>query len=399
MRLGKGYETQLSGPETPTRGPSGDSSCTDPASRTRPPPAGPCGSPPYIWVHRSADTTLEHEHEHEHEDPRLGVDNHVYVKIHNDGTASESGELELYFTAASANLNDPTSWTPIDTRSETLSPGVAVFDFLWSDLPGEGHYCLLARWDTDGSALAFTDIGAAVRNDNDLIWRNVNIVDLSGDIEDSAGDFMMAGHRRFRETYLVLESDPKNPPGLDWPALVRVTMALDTEVLAVNPQMVQNLEPLSGGRYRVPVAGKGARAVIGPFRMGPRQQALIALDFEPDRNAVRKARAGLVNPCIRHHRQPGGRRLANAAAARGGVTVLGGVTFTLMVPPAGLRQRRPGAGAWPPSPASGSKPGIRASRAAGSNAHDINVTKCCAAASNLLLCTAPKARVSRDTPH
>jgi hypothetical protein len=254
----------------------------------------PMWQSPYIWVRHSEDTTLEHEHEHE--DPRLGIDNHVYVKIHNDGTVNESGDLELYFAAASTNLNDPANWTPIGSRSETLSPGVEVFDFTWSDLPGEGHYCLLARWNTDGSALAFTDLGSAVRNDNDLIWRNVNIVDLGGDIDDSAGDFMMTGHREFRETYLVLDSMAKNPSGLDWPALVRVTMKIDADGLADDPQVTQNLEPLGDGRYLLPVTSKGTRAVIGPFRMDPRQRARIALDFEPDRAAVRKTQAGLANP-------------------------------------------------------------------------------------------------------
>lgn len=286
---------------------------------------------PYIWVRRSEDATLEHEHEHQ--DPQLGIENHVYVKIHNDGTVEDPGDLELYFAAASTNLNDPANWTQIGTRNETLSPGVEVFNFTWDDLPGEGHYCLLARWNTDGSALAFMDLGTAVRNDNDLIWRNVNIVDLGGDIDDSAGDFMMAGHREFRDTFLVLEIGPKNEPRLDWPNLVKVTMKIDPEALAYDQLSVQGLEPIGQGLYQVPITAVGTNAVIGSFRLSPQQSTQIALDFEVDREALRKAQGTLANPeyydITASQISPGA---ATTAAVDASTTVLGGVTFTLMVP-------------------------------------------------------------------
>lgn len=288
---------------------------------------------PYIWVRRSEDTGLEHEHEHE--DPRLGIENHVYVKLHNDGTASQSGDLELYFAAASTNLNDPSNWTPIGTQSITLSPGVEVRHFPWNDLPGEGHYCLLARWNEDGSALSFSNIGTAVRNSNDLIWRNVNIIDLSGDIDDSAGDFQIAGHREFRETYLVLDAAPKGDSTVPWQQLVKVTMETDTKILTSDQPSIQNLKSEGEGRYMVPISTKGSRSVIGPFRLSAGQTSKVSLDFAVDREAVRKIGSQLANPeyfdITASQVAPGQLKTTSETTDTSG-TILGGVTFTLMIP-------------------------------------------------------------------
>jgi hypothetical protein len=288
---------------------------------------------PYIWVRLSEDTSLEHAHEHE--DPQLGIENHVYVKIHNDGTASQSGDLELYFASASTNLNDPSNWTQIDSRNETLSPGVEVAHFTWDDLPGDGHYCLLARWNEDGSVLDFTNLDTAVRNDNDLIWRNVNIIDLGGDIDDSAGDFKMTGHRKFRGTYLLLETNPKNTPKVRWPELVKVTLRIDPGALAGDQTEARNLLRQANDRYPVPVGIKDARLIIGPFRLSPNQSIKVSLDFEVNRDAVRKAGSRLANPEFFDitASQIAGVSPKNEAMARSAANiVLGGVTFTLKVP-------------------------------------------------------------------
>jgi hypothetical protein len=292
---------------------------------------------PYIWVRRSEDTTLEHEHEHQ--DPYLDINNHVYVKMHNDGGAAQTGDLELYYASASTNLNDPSNWTPIGTQNQTLSPGVEVFHFTWSGLPGEGHYCLLARWNEGGTPLSFTNINDAVRNDNDLIWRNVNIVDLSGDIDDSAGDFMMAGDRRFEKTFLVLDIRPKKDLGLDWQRLVEVTMTLDPAVLAADSS-IQGLKALGPGQYRVQltVDGKGTQASIGPFLIPAGKTTKVDLDFKVERAAIEQARKTLANPAyldITASQLGQNAPATTGTAASSNTNVLGGVTFTLKLPPPG----------------------------------------------------------------
>lgn len=290
---------------------------------------------PYIWVRNSEDAALEHEHEHQ--DPELGIDNHVYVKVHNDGGASQSGDLELYFAAASTNLNNPANWIPIGSQAQTIGVGVEVFHFTWSGLPGEGHYCLLARWNEDGSALSFTSIDPAVRNDNDLIWRNVNIVDLSGDLAESTGDFLMAGHPEYSYTYLVLEAKPRNQPSPDWRRLVQVAVTIDSEALATAPA-VRGLDPIGRGRFVLPVRGgcedgERAPASIGPFRIPAGQTIAIGLDFEVDRDAVRAAQRSLANPAYFEITASQVAYVSSEVAAGADRTVvLGGVTFELMIP-------------------------------------------------------------------
>src|SRR6185436_6482792 len=59
---------------------------------------------PYIWVRRTQDATLTKQHQHEN--PVNGVQNFVYVKLHNGG-GDTSGNLNLYFAQASAGLSWP----------------------------------------------------------------------------------------------------------------------------------------------------------------------------------------------------------------------------------------------------------------------------------------------------
>jgi hypothetical protein len=50
--------------------------------------------------------------------------------------------------------------------------------------PGKGHFCMLARWVSAADPMTFaetSDITYNVRQNNNIVWRNLNIVDLGGD--------------------------------------------------------------------------------------------------------------------------------------------------------------------------------------------------------------------------
>jgi hypothetical protein len=154
---------------------------------------------PYIWVRNAQD--VNDEFHHVHQNPSTAGDPHVYVKMLNDGDLSEAGDLELYFADASTQLNDPSNWTLIDAQSATFNTGTRVSDFPWSSLPGTGHYCLMARWNNDGSALNFTSIDGFVRGDGGVIWRNVNIVGTDG-LDQGDEPLIVRGFRGADETWL-----------------------------------------------------------------------------------------------------------------------------------------------------------------------------------------------------
>lgn len=246
---------------------------------------------PYIWVRLNEDTTFEHEHEHEN--PVLGQSNYVYVKLHNTGGASESGNLELYYASASTSLNNPSSWNLIGSQALTVSNTVDIAKFDWSSLPGSGHYCLLARWNTDGSSLSFSNIDTAVRNSNNLIWRNVNIVDL-GASPDSSVNFQMAGDRRFEKTYLLIRTQEVGRNNIAWKSIVNTTLTLDSPALNKNIKLIKGMERIKPGIYTFPL--NDATKLIGPFVLKPKEQVKLTIGIRAKSDVIKKISSVLDNP-------------------------------------------------------------------------------------------------------
>ena len=136
---------------------------------------------PYIWVRNTQDTGLIHQHQSEN--PIFGQTNWVYVKMHNGFSATTSGNLEVYWADASLSLTWPGAWTLLASTpvNAFAAHSTTIVEVPWSNLPGTGHYCLLARWNSVADPMATPegpDIEANVRANNNLIWRNLNIVEL-----------------------------------------------------------------------------------------------------------------------------------------------------------------------------------------------------------------------------
>ena len=135
---------------------------------------------PDIWIRNSASIrNWCHDHHHSHQNPIAGQVNYGCVKIGNRGPTEASGSLDIY--GAKSNLNSAMSWgEPIVTIQANLAPlRSAVLPFTWN-VVDRGHYCLLARWRPhfDNSKLDWDNgISDAVRGSNNLIWKNVTIVD------------------------------------------------------------------------------------------------------------------------------------------------------------------------------------------------------------------------------
>jgi hypothetical protein len=291
---------------------------------------------PYIWVRLSEDATFEHAHEHQ--DPQQAHTNHVYVKLHNSGGVNESSDLELYFASASTSLNNPTNWTLIDTQALTISPGVEVAHFEWTDPPGSGHYCLLARWNIDATPLSFTDVGDAVRADNDLIWRNVNVVGLGGS-PDSSADFEMAGDRISPETYLLITTRPMSHRKIDWHSIAMASLKVNPAALNMENLEIVGLKPIEAGLYRFPL--DKTPKLIGPFNLQPGRRTRAGIAFKTDPAEVKKARAKLSNAAhyevsviqIRADAVDVALSKPSALFEKAGY-VIGGVSYTLQLPPA-----------------------------------------------------------------
>lgn len=121
---------------------------------------------------------------------KAGQDNHVYIRVRNRGgsTANNAGAT-IYWTPPSTLLT-PDLWTLLGS---TILPPVPTGDLLtvsnaitWSSaaLPAQGHYCFVGILDTPrdpGPApadfLDWDNFITFIRNNNNVTWRNFNIVD------------------------------------------------------------------------------------------------------------------------------------------------------------------------------------------------------------------------------
>ena len=133
---------------------------------------------PYIWVRNDQDTNLLYQHMHQN--PEFGQPNYVYVKLQNGGN-STSGAINMYWANASTGLSWPGQWNLIQSVPVSLAGHTSrVVGATWNP-PGTGHYCLLARWVSSTDPMTYaetTNVDYNTRYNNNIAWRNVNIVNM-----------------------------------------------------------------------------------------------------------------------------------------------------------------------------------------------------------------------------
>lgn len=173
--------------------------------------AEPMWKSPYIWVRNAEDASLTQQHVHEN--PIPNQENLVYVKLQNGGETT-SGELKVYVAKASSGLSWPDSWTQIGAVPIASLTGHAARIV---KVPGwtpteEGHFCLLARWESASDPMAVaegTNITANTQNNNNVVWRNVNVVDAGGDEADPNRFAMRNPVREAAQYSLVVRIPPE----------------------------------------------------------------------------------------------------------------------------------------------------------------------------------------------
>jgi hypothetical protein len=150
---------------------------------------------PYIWARLAplADVLDQHKHEN----PEFGQTNYVYVKLHNDFSTSASGQLKLYYAQSSTGLSWPADWTLFSDQTVNIEANsTTIAETTWSP-PADGHFCLLARWDQPTSPsdpMTFaevSDVGLNTRNNNNIVWRNVHVVDIESNVSADAAEFLV----------------------------------------------------------------------------------------------------------------------------------------------------------------------------------------------------------------
>jgi hypothetical protein len=196
----------------------------------------PMWESPYIWVQNASDTQLIHQHEHQN--PIKGQPNFIYVKLHNGGPVA-AGNLELYLADASVGLTWPSDWTLVATVPLSIAAHTTqIAEAQWTPT-ATGHHCLIARWVSASDPMTVpetSDINANVRGNNNIIWRNLNIVDLGADA-DVAASFLVRTGDRVAPTALTVQPAPPrrnqvSPPRPTFLDFGQIMLRLDDRLLA-----------------------------------------------------------------------------------------------------------------------------------------------------------------------
>lgn len=163
-----------------------------------------------IWVRTTNDGFVNQEHQNpQYRPPALGLPNYVYVRVRNRGCASaSSATLKLYWAKASTGLSWPAPWDgsvttpalmggsiiPSQPTGSVAGGGFVILEFPWyppnpldyiSFGADRSHFCLLSRIETSATppyGMTFpegSDLGANVRNNNNIVWKNVDVVEAS----------------------------------------------------------------------------------------------------------------------------------------------------------------------------------------------------------------------------
>jgi hypothetical protein len=170
------------------------------------PSANPMWISDDIWVRNAPDGLANQDHQN----PLGKQPNYVYVRVRNrgcTGAAAQSGTLKLYWAKASSSLSWPSPWDGSVTSPALMGGSIGsqpvnvnggdtqIVQFSWtppdpSDYASFGanqsHFCLLARIETSTTApfgMTSPETGnlyANVQNNNNIVWKNVSIVDTDG---------------------------------------------------------------------------------------------------------------------------------------------------------------------------------------------------------------------------
>ena len=126
-----------------------------------------------------------------------GQDNYLYVRVRNRGGSPANNVKATVYWAPVATLITPDLWTLVgDVTIQNVSEGnvLTVSDaIIWdkSEIPATGHYCFVGLVGNDqdpapdlADLLDWNNFNRFIRENNNVTWRNFNVVDNEPDPEE-----------------------------------------------------------------------------------------------------------------------------------------------------------------------------------------------------------------------
>ena len=258
-----------------------------------------------IWVRKTNDGLLNQDHENPEYRPSGSPSNFVYVRVRNRGCQGiVSGTLKLYWAKASPSLSWPSPWdgsvsTPavmggsIGSQSVSVAAGDdEVLIFPWmppnpADYASFGadksHFCLLTRIETDNQipyGMTYpetSDLYANVKKNNNIVWKNITVVD---DVSGSGrlATTIIANFRKEQELATLEFEAPKeeDPSIFDW-GKVFLEIPKDLIKRRVKDVKQVGLKQIDDTFFWI----SGPRAVLGAFKLEPKETYAMTLRFLP----------------------------------------------------------------------------------------------------------------------
>jgi hypothetical protein len=259
-----------------------------------------------IWVRNSNDGLTNTEHQN----PIFGSTNYVNVRVRNNSCGMPaSANLKLYWAKASTALEWPDPWDgsilspalmggAINTQpTGSVGGGSSVIlTFPWNPPnpadyatfgADKAHFCLLSRIETSPAApfgMTFPEtanLGDNVRNNNKIVWKNVEVVSSGGRIGYSTVGNFFKEAADFSFGLAVPKSNAHQPQiGRAW--YLELDFGKEINALLAAARDNQHVEFEPDGKILV----KRFDAYMGPISLKGRMFHGVSLRFVAIKNAT-----------------------------------------------------------------------------------------------------------------
>ncbi|MEO7587872.1 MAG: zinc metalloprotease [Arachnia sp.] len=272
----------------------------------------PSSQPMYIsddiYVRRQNDGLANQDHENPEYRVPGGAPNYVYVRVRNRACGgSQSGTVKLYWAKASSGLSWPAPWDgsvtapalmgqPLGSQPVSVLGGDdEILVFPWSppdptDYASFGadqhHFCLLARIETSASSPfgmsspETTNLYSNVVNNNNIVWKNISVVDDLPGTGRTAGLLVANYGRETQKMVLRFTMEQRRPSLLDWG---RVQFAVPYELAKrLREADSKGIEWISETRFLL----EDVEGIVQGVELRPKEMFALDVTFIPDGKAV-----------------------------------------------------------------------------------------------------------------
>ncbi|MGV6827842.1 MAG: hypothetical protein ACWA45_00435 [Flavobacteriales bacterium] len=265
-----------------------------------------------IWVRNQNEGTVVQEHQNPVYEPNQP--NYAYVRVQNKSCNSSSGndQLKLYWAKANTALSWPLHWegdlTVIDSEGQEVLMGdeigtldipsisrgeSAILEFEWpvpnpddymninNDNPW--HFCLLARIISNDDPITFpeeTFITDNVKNNNNIAWKNLTIIEMDPGTPSPVGGIVAMGNFFYEPKEFTLEFTKENQEvGKPIYQEAEISITLDDVIYNTWDNGGKASENFNNTKDSTKIIVNNNYALIKNIQLAPNEIGTISVDF------------------------------------------------------------------------------------------------------------------------